>query len=147
MKENVEIEILLVEDNEGDIRLAKEALATSQINNRLSIVRDGVEALEFLLKKGDYEKAATPDLILLDLNLPKMDGRQLLRKIKTDKVLKKIPTVVLTTSSSEEDIIDAYTNHANSFITKPINWEQFIEVVKSIEDFWLSIAKLPGKNE
>ncbi len=142
-----EIEILLIEDNEGDIRLAKEALIGSKIKNRLSIVKDGQQALEFLHKQDGYEKAVRPDLILLDLNLPKMDGRELLKKIKTDPSLKKIPVVILTTSQAEEDITETYYNYANSFITKPIDWEQFIDVIRSIEDFWLRIVKLPNKDE
>jgi len=138
------IDILLVEDNPGDARLAKEALKESKIHNQLSIVSDGEEALEFLYKKGKFHKAITPDLILLDLNLPKIDGRQVLERIKNDDNLKQIPVVILTTSRDEEDILKSYKLHANCYISKPLDLNQFIKVVKSIEDFWLSIVKLPS---
>jgi len=140
---NNEIGILLVEDNEGDIRLAKEALSVSKVKNRLSIVKDGETAIKYLKKEGEYNSIQSPDLILLDLNLPKIDGHEVLKWIKTNEELKVIPVVILTTSQAKEDIIESYSNHANSFITKPINWEQFIEVVRSIENFWLSIVRLP----
>jgi len=139
------IEILLVEDNLGDARLAKEALADSKFQNNLNIVYDGVEAMDYLQKNGKYSNAVTPDLILLDLNLPRKDGREVLAEIKNDDKLKIIPVVILTTSSAEEDILRTYNLHANCFITKPIDLNQFIKVVKSIEDFWISIVKLPSK--
>ena len=137
------IEILLVEDNPGDVRLTEEALKEGKVSNRLSVVPDGVEAIEYLRKRGDYASAATPDLVLLDLNLPRMDGREVLNEIKSDDDLKRIPVVVLTSSKAEEDILKVYNLHANCYITKPMDLNQFIKVVKSIEDFWFTIVKLP----
>ena len=133
----------MVEDNPGDVRLAKEALADSKVKNKIYSVGDGVEALAFLRKQGKYADMPHPDLILLDLNLPKKDGREVLAEIKCDKNLKRIPVVILTVSSAEEDILKTYDLHANCYITKPIDLNQFIKVVKSIEDFWLTIVKLP----
>jgi chemotaxis family two-component system response regulator Rcp1 len=138
------IDILLVEDNEGDARLAKEAMRDSKIRNTLHHVPDGEEAMAFLRQTGSYAKTPRPDLILLDLNLPKMDGRQVLAEIKGDETLKRIPVVILTVSSAEEDIFKAYNLHANCYITKPIDLGQFMKVVRSIEDFWLTIVKLPN---
>ena len=137
------VEILLVEDNPGDARLALEALKDSKIRNSLSHVKDGVEALAFLRRQGDYAAAPRPDLILLDLNLPRKDGRQVLAEIKQDPHLQRIPVVVLTISKDEEDVLKTYNLHANCYITKPIDLGQFMKVVKSIEDFWLTIVKLP----
>lgn len=137
------IDILLVEDNPGDARLAKEALNESKIKNRLHFVGDGEEASDFLFRKGKYEDAPRPDLILLDLNLPKKDGRELLSEIKNDPHLKRIPVVILTTSKAEEDILKTYNLHANCYITKPLDLDQFIKVVRSIEEFWLTIVRLP----
>ncbi|MHA1104883.1 MAG: response regulator [Promethearchaeota archaeon] len=137
------VEILLVEDNPGDIRLTKEAMKEAKIINNLNVVEDGVEALAYLRKKGKYKNANRPDLILLDLNLPKKNGREVLDDIKQDKNLKLIPVVILTVSRAEEDIFKTYELHANCFITKPVDMDQFIKVVKSIEQFWFSIAKLP----
>lgn len=139
------IEILLVEDNPGDVRLTKEALIEGKVLNKLHVVVDGVEAMAFLLQEGNYSNAVRPDLILLDLNLPKKDGREVLVEIKSQEKLKRIPVVVLTTSSAEEDIIKSYGCHANCYITKPVDLDQFIKVVKSIEDFWMSIVKLPSE--
>jgi CheY-like chemotaxis protein len=139
------IEILLVEDNRGDVRLCQEALKRSEILINLSVARDGVEALTFLNRKDGYAGAPRPDLILLDLNLPKKDGREVLAEIKTSDKLKSIPVVILTTSRAKDDIIMAYNLHANSYITKSINFSQFIKVVRSVEDFWLTIATLPPK--
>ena len=139
------IEILLVEDNPGDVRLTQEALKESKVTNNLHVAEDGMEALDFLYHKGNHTDAPRPDLILLDLNLPKKDGRELLEDIKADEELKRIPVVVLTTSKAEEDIYRMYDQHANCYITKPIDFDQFIEVVKSIEDFWLTIVKLPSE--
>ena len=139
------IEILLVEDNPGDVRLTEEALKEGKVLNNINLVTDGVMAISFLKKEGEYADAVTPDLILLDLNLPKKDGREVLLEIKEDSGLRRIPVVVLTTSSAEEDIIRAYDDHANCYITKPVGLNQFIEVVKSIEDFWMSIVKLPAE--
>ena len=138
------IEILLVEDNPGDARLAKEALRESKFWNNLNIAVDGVQALDYLRKKGKYADAATPDLVLLDLNLPKKDGREVLAEIKADDKLKRIPVVILTTSTAEEDILKTYDLHANCYISKPIDLDQFMKVVRSIEDFWISIVKLPS---
>ena len=138
------VEILLVEDNPGDVRLTQEALKESKVTNNLSVAEDGVEALAFLKREGQYADAPRPDLLLLDLNLPKKDGRELLEEIKADENLKRIPVVVLTTSKAEEDILRMYDQHANCYITKPIDFDQFIDVVKSIEDFWLTIVKLPS---
>ena len=139
------IEILLVEDNPGDVRLTEEALKEGKVLNNINLVTDGVMAICFLKKEGEYADAVTPDLILLDLNLPKKDGREVLLEIKEDSELRRIPVVVLTTSSAEEDIIRAYDDHANCYITKPVDLNQFIEVVKSIEDFWMNIVKLPAE--
>jgi len=139
------IEILLVEDNPGDVRLTIEALKEGKVHNRLSVAKDGVEALAFLRREETYANAARPDLILLDLNLPRKDGREVLAEIKEDPVLRRIPVVVLTTSKAEEDILRTYDLHANCYITKPVDLEQFISVVKSIDDFWLSVVRLPSK--
>jgi two-component system, chemotaxis family, response regulator Rcp1 len=138
------VDILLVEDNEGDARLAMEAMRDSKIRNTLHHVSDGEEAMAFLRKEGKYAKAPRPDLVLLDLNLPKKDGRQVLAEIKNDDGLKRIPVVILTVSSAEEDILKSYNLHANCFITKPIDLSQFMKVVRSVEDFWLTIVKLPN---
>ena len=138
------IQVLLVEDNPGDVRLTREALKDGRLLNSVSVVGDGMEALSFLRREGKYAEAITPDLILLDLNLPKKDGRQVLAEIKADPRLRRIPVVVLTTSSAEEDILKTYDLHANCYITKPVDLEQFIRVIKSIEDFWLTIVKLPS---
>jgi len=137
------IEILLVEDNLGDARLAREALKDSKIRNALNHVQDGVEALAFLRRQGEYAAAPRPDLILLDLNLPRKDGRQVLAEIKEDPDLKSIPVVILTISKDEEDVLKTYSQHANCYITKPIDLGQFMKVIKAIEDFWLTIVKLP----
>ena len=137
------IEILLVEDNPGDADLAREALTDSKLNNNLFTVEDGVKAMDYLHKRGEYMDAVRPDLILLDLNLPRKDGREVLAEIKTHPDLKRIPVVILTTSRAEEDVLKTYNLHANCYITKPINLDQFIHVVQSIENFWLSIVVLP----
>ena len=135
--------ILLVEDNPGDVRLTVEALKDAKVRNTLNVVEDGVEAMAFLRREGKYAGADRPDLILLDLNLPKKDGREVLKEIKTDPDLRRIPVVILTTSKAEEDVIKTYDYHANCYITKPIDLDQFMTVVKSIEDFWLTIVRLP----
>jgi len=137
------IDILIVEDNPGDARLAQEALKESKIKNQLHIVNDGMAATDFLFKRNDYKDAPRPDLIILDLNLPKKDGREVLAEIKADENLKRIPIVIFTTSKAEEDILKTYNLHANCYITKPLNFDKFMEVIKSIEDFWLTIVKLP----
>jgi two-component system, chemotaxis family, response regulator Rcp1 len=137
------IELLLVEDSEPDVRLTIEALREAKLRNRLWVVKDGVEALEFLRRQGRHADVPRPDLILLDLNLPRKDGRQVLKEIKSDDRLKCIPVVVLTTSKSEEDVLRAYELHANCYITKPVDFNRFMEVVKSIESFWLTVVTLP----
>ena len=137
------IEILLVEDNPGDVRLTVEGLKESKVRNNLHVARDGVEAMEFLRRTGRYGGAVRPDLILLDLNLPRMDGREVLAEVKSDAKLKTIPVVVLTTSRAEQDVLRSYELQANCYITKPIDLEQFIDVVRSIEDFWFTIVTLP----
>ncbi|MES2590568.1 MAG: response regulator [Bacteroidota bacterium] len=139
------INILLVEDNLGDIRLTKEVLKEGKIQNTLSVVMDGEEAILFLKKQGQYANVETPDLILLDLNLPKKDGREVLTQIKNDQDLARIPVIILTTSAAENDIANTYSNHANCFITKPVDFGQFITVIRAIENFWLTIVKLPTK--
>ena len=139
------VEILLVEDSPTDVLLAKAALENSKIVNNLHTVTDGVEALEFLRRQGQYKDAPRPSLILLDLNLPKKDGREVLAEIKNDDKLKRIPVVVLTTSKSETDVMKAYDLHANCYVVKPVNYEQFAEVVKNIESFWFSVVTLPIK--
>jgi len=137
------VEILLVEDNPGDVRLTQETLKEFKVLNNLSVVGNGVEAMAFLRHEGRYAKASRPDLILLDLNLPKKDGREVLKEIKLDEQLKRIPVVVLTTSSAEQDILKTYELHANCYITKPVDLDQFIAVIKSIEKFWFTIVRLP----
>lgn len=143
LKKGKAIEILLVEDNPGDIRLAQEAFKESNVCNNLHVVEDGREAIDFLRKKGKYADTPRPDIILLDLNLPVIDGRDVLAEIKEDKSLRSVPVLVLTTSRAEEDVIKSYNMHANCFITKPVDMERFIEVVKTIEEFWFNIVKLP----
>jgi chemotaxis family two-component system response regulator Rcp1 len=137
------IDILLVEDNPGDVRLTREALKEGKVINTLHVVEDGIEALAFLRHEGQYVKSVHPDIILLDLNLPRMDGRELLAKIKSDSKLRRIPVAILTTSKADEDIIKSYDLHANCYIVKPVDMDRFITVVKSIEDFWFTIVKLP----
>ena len=137
------IEVLLVEDNPGDVRLTREALKDGKVSNNLSVAPDGVEALRFLRREGAYAEAPRPDVVLLDLNLPKKDGRQVLQEMKADPSLRTIPVVILTSSEAERDIAGAYELQANCYITKPVDLDQFITVVRSIEDFWFSIVKLP----
>jgi two-component system, chemotaxis family, response regulator Rcp1 len=139
------VEILLVEDNAGDVRLAREGLRECKLLNNLSVASDGVKALAFLRRQGEYAQAPRPDLIMLDLNLPRKDGREVLREIKEDEELKRIPVVVLTTSKAEEDILKSYSLHANCYVTKPLAIEQFITVVQAIETFWFTIVKLPSR--
>jgi chemotaxis family two-component system response regulator Rcp1 len=137
------IDILLVEDNPGDARLAQESLKESKIRNTLHWVQDGLEAMKFLHRQGNYENAPRADLILLDLNMPKMDGRKVLAEIKSDDDLKRIPVVIFTISKAEEDILKTYDLHANCYITKPLDLNRFLKVIQSIEDFWLTIVRLP----
>jgi CheY-like chemotaxis protein len=138
------IEILLVEDNPGDVRLTKESLYDARIHNNMIVASDGLEAMACLRREGDYADITRPDLILLDLNLPRMNGFEVLNEIKEDPDLKRIPVVVLTTSQAEQDIIQSYNLYANAYVTKPVDLEQFVRVLKSIEDFWLEIVKLPN---
>ena len=142
-----QIQILLVEDNEGDVGLVEEVFHEAKIRNKLNVAEDGEEAMLFLHKEGKFSNVPRPDIILLDLNLPRKDGREVLKEIKDDDDLKTIPVVVLTTSKAEEDILKSYDLHANSYITKPVDFDQFIRVIKSIEDFWLDVVKLPSKNK
>jgi chemotaxis family two-component system response regulator Rcp1 len=142
-KSGMPIEILLAEDNPGDARLAIEALKESKITNHVNVVQDGVEAMAFLRKQGKYAKEPRPDVILLDLNMPRKDGREVLAEVKADPDLRRIPVVILTISQAEQDILTAYDLHANCFITKPVDLDQFNKVVHSIEDFWFTIVKLP----
>jgi len=149
MNDNIRIRpviILLVEDNVGDVRLTREALKEGKVLNSLYVAEDGIEALEFLRNEGRFTRMPRPDLILLDLNLPKKDGREVLHDIKSDPLLLSIPVVILTTSKDEEDIIQSYDLHANCFITKPVNLDQFIKVVLSVEEFWFSIVRLPPQD-
>lgn len=139
-------EILLIEDNPGDVRLTKEALKVGKIINHLTTISDGEDAIKYLQGKSGADKNSLPDLILLDLNLPKVSGREILDKIKSDEHLKHIPVIILTTSKSEEDILKSYQSHANCYITKPVDYDQFIEVVRKMEDFWFTIVKIPHKN-
>lgn len=142
---HVPIDILMVEDNAGDVRLTTEVLKEAKILNKIDVVEDGVEALAYLHKEGAHADAPCPDLVLLDLNLPKKDGREVLAEIKQDPDLKRIPVVVLTVSRAEQDVVKSYDLYANAYITKPIDLDQFIAVVKAIEDFWLSVVKLPPR--
>ena len=137
------VEILLVEDNPGDVRLTREALREGKVRNNLNVVGDGVEALAYLRRQGKYAGAVRPDLVLLDLNLPKKDGREVLAEVKEDPELRHIPVVVLTSSQAEQDIVRAYDLHANCYVSKPVDLDQFITVVKSVNEFWFTIVKLP----
>ncbi|MDX6353427.1 MAG: hypothetical protein QOF98_330 [Streptomyces sp.] len=139
------IEVLLVEDDAGDELMTREAFEDNKIRNSLHVVRDGEEALDFLYRRGSYIDAVRPDLVLLDLNLPKYDGRQVLERIKGDPDLATIPVVVLTTSSAEEDIVRSYKLHANAYVTKPVDLDQFIKAVRQIDDFFVSVVRLPGR--
>jgi CheY-like chemotaxis protein len=143
--EDKAVDLLLVEDNPGDVRLTKEALKESKVRNNLFVVEDGVEAMSFLRKEGKYADAPRPDLIILDLNLPRKSGREVLEELKNDEEFKTIPVVVLTISKAEEDIVRAYANHANCYITKPLDFSKFIEITRAIQEFWLTIVKLPPK--
>ncbi|HVU35183.1 MAG TPA: response regulator [Opitutaceae bacterium] len=142
------VEILLVEDTPGDVRLTREALRQAKVLNRLNVVSDGVDALEFLQRRGRHANAPRPDLILLDLNLPRKDGREVLAEVKADPVLKRIPVVVLTTSRAEEDIVRSYNLHANAYVAKPVGLAEFLEAVRALENFWLAVVTLPdGERE
>jgi CheY-like chemotaxis protein len=145
MNEVRPVDILLVEDNPGDVRLTKEALRDAKVLNEIFVARDGVEAMEFLNRKGRFSNVPLPDLILLDLNLPKKDGREVLAEIKEDPILKHIPVVVLTTSKADEDIVKTYNLHANAYITKPVDLNRFAEIIHVLNEFWFTIVKLPPK--
>jgi CheY-like chemotaxis protein len=138
------VDVLLVEDDPGDVLMTQEAFADHKVHNRLHVVSDGVEAMAFLRKEGSYADATTPDLILLDLNLPKMDGREVLAAIKADETLRSIPVVILTTSEAEEDVLRSYSLHANAYVTKPVDFERFIDVVRRIDDFFVTVVRLPS---
>ncbi|BDE57931.1 response regulator [Prescottella equi] len=140
------IDVLLVEDDPGDELMTREAFEFNKVGNNLHVVRDGEQALDFLYKRGEYPDAVRPDLILLDLNLPKYDGRQVLEKIKSDEDLADIPVVILTTSGAEEDIVRSYKLHANAYVTKPVDLDQFIAAVRQIDDFWVQVVRLPGRH-
>jgi CheY-like chemotaxis protein len=139
------IQVLLVEDDPGDVLMTREAFEDNKVANTLHVVSDGAEALEFLRKEGQYGNAPTPDLVLLDLNLPRVDGRQVLAAVKADEELRQIPIVVLTTSEAEEDVLRSYALHANAYVTKPVDFERFIEVVRKIDDFFVGVVRLPGR--
>jgi chemotaxis family two-component system response regulator Rcp1 len=141
------VEILIVDDSQADIRLTREALKESTLRNNLHVAEDGIEAMAFLHRQGPYQNAPTPDLILLDLNLPRKDGRQVLAEVKNDPVLQRIPVVILTTSSADQDIVDTYNLHANCYVVKPVGLNEFLRIVKAIEDFWLTIVRLPSHGE
>ncbi|MGA2386103.1 MAG: response regulator [Candidatus Bathyarchaeia archaeon] len=145
MNEVRPVDILLVEDNPGDVRLTKEALRDAKVLNEIYVAKDGVEAMEFLHRKGRFSKVPLPDLILLDLNLPRKDGREVLAEIKEHPILKHIPVVVLTTSKAEEDIVKTYNLHANAYITKPVDLDRFAEIIHVLNEFWFTIVKLPPK--
>jgi len=138
-------EVLLVEDSPGDVRLTREALKEGKVRNNLNVVPDGVEAMAYLRREGPYGNATRPDIVLLDLNMPRKDGREVLAEMKADDSLKRIPVVILTTSEAEQDILRTYDLHANCYLTKPVDLDQFISIVKSVEDFWLTIVKLPSE--
>ena len=143
MKKSRPVNILLIEDNPGDVRLAQEAFKEGNINVQLDVAMDGIEALNYLRKKGPYASAKTPDLVLLDLNLPKKDGREVLSEIKADSVLRSIPVVILTTSNAEQDILNSYNLHVNCYINKPVDFDRFFDIIQKIEEFWLQTAILP----
>ncbi len=138
------IEVLLVEDDPGDVLMTREAFADHKVKNNLHVVSDGVEALSFLRAEGEFRDAPRPDLILLDLNLPRKDGRDVLAEVKTDEALRRIPVVVLTTSEAEEDVMRSYDLHANAYITKPVDFDRFVDVVRHIDEFFVSVVRLPG---
>ena len=139
------IDVLLVEDDPGDVLMTREAFEDHKLTNRRSVVSDGVSAMAFLRKEGEYADAPTPDLILLDLNLPRMDGREVLGELKSDPALRQIPVVVLTTSEAEEDVVRSYSLHANAYVTKPVDFDRFIDVVRQIDDFFVTVVRLPGR--
>ncbi|WP_454050667.1 response regulator [Cellulomonas sp. Marseille-Q8402] len=139
------IDVLLVEDDPGDVLMTREAFEDNKVVNRLQVVSDGVSALTFLRKEGEFADAPTPDLVLLDLNLPRMDGREVLEAMKSDEALRSIPVVVLTTSEAEEDVVRSYSLHANAYVTKPVDFDRFIEVVRQIDEFFVEVVRLPQR--
>jgi CheY-like chemotaxis protein len=143
MADQAPIDVLLVEDDPGDVLMTREAFEENKVANRLAVVTDGVAAMEYLRREGQYADAPVPDLVLLDLNLPKMDGREVLAAMKSDEKLRSIPVVVLTTSEAEEDVLRSYSLHANAYVTKPVDFSRFIEVVRQIDDFFVSVVRLP----
>lgn len=145
MTERTEIHVLLVEDDPGDVLMTREAFEENKVANNLSVVSDGEAAMAFLRKQGEYADAPTPDLVLLDLNLPRMDGREVLAAMKGDEELHRIPVVVLTTSEAEEDVLRSYSLHANAYVTKPVDFERFIQVVRKIDDFFVQVVRLPSR--
>jgi CheY-like chemotaxis protein len=140
-----QIEVLLVEDDPGDVLMTREALEAHKVTNKLHVVQDGADAMSFLRREGDYASVPRPDLVLLDLNLPRMDGREVLQAIKSDPKLANIPVVVLTTSEAEEDVLRSYSLHANAYVTKPVDFERFIDVVRQIDDFFVTVVRLPSR--
>lgn len=144
MVEQRAIDVLLVEDDPGDVLMTQEAFEENKVANRLAVVSDGASAMAFLRKEGEHADAPTPDLVLLDLNLPRMDGREVLAEMKSDPELRRIPVVVLTTSEAEEDVLRSYSLHANAYVTKPVDFQRFIEVVRQIDDFFVSVVRLPS---
>jgi len=145
MPEQKVIDVLLVEDDPGDVLMTREAFEHNKVRNRLSVVADGVSALQFLRKEGEHTDAPTPDLVLLDLNLPRMDGREVLEAMKSDERMRSIPVVVLTTSEAEEDVVRSYSLHANAYVTKPVDFDRFIDVVRQIDEFFVEVVRLPGR--
>ena len=145
MPDTKAIDVLLVEDDPGDVLMTQEAFSDNKLRNRLWVVADGVEALQFLRKEGAHAEAPTPDLVLLDLNLPRMDGREVLEAVKSDERLRKIPVVVLTTSEAEEDVVRSYSLHANAYVTKPVDFDRSIDVVRQIDEFFVEVVRLPNR--
>ncbi|HEY3436501.1 MAG TPA: response regulator [Actinotalea sp.] len=145
MREPLPVEVLLIEDDPGDVLMTREAFEENKVANRLTVMSDGVAAMSYLRKEGEHADAPTPDLVLLDLNLPRMDGREVLAAMKSDEVLRRIPVVVLTTSEAEEDVLRSYSLHANAYVTKPVDFERFIDVVRQIDDFFVSVVRLPTR--
>lgn len=145
MADRKEIDVLLVEDDPGDVLMTREAFEENKVANRLAVVSDGESAMAYLRKEGPYADAPTPDLVLLDLNLPRMDGREVLAAMKGDRALQSIPVVVLTTSEAEEDVLRSYALHANAYVTKPVDFERFIDVVRQIDDFFVQVVRLPSR--
>ena len=145
MRDPLPVEVLLIEDDPGDVLMTREAFAENKVANRVTVMTDGAAAMAYLRKEGEHAQAPTPDLVLLDLNLPRMDGREVLAAMKSDDQLRRIPVVVLTTSEAEEDVLRSYALHANAYVTKPVDFDRFIEVVRQIDDFFVSVVRLPTR--